>query len=356
MAVYLDHNATSPLRPEVKLEMLKWIEGPRNASSIHSYGRTARAAIEGARRVVGEALGTRPDSVVFVSSATEGNALALKGVQAAGHIVSAIEHDAVLKNVNTSTAIVCPVDEHGVVNLSVLADLLKAQPTPTMVSLMWVNNETGVVQPIEEVAQLVSALGGLLHVDAVQAAGRVPLHMRGIHALTLSAHKLGGPQGVGALICSRGIMPIIAGGGQERGARAGTENVAGIMGFAAALGAAIHDIPRLVAQAKWRDAMEAGLGAKVAGAATLRVGNTSCLIHPSISAELMLMKLDLAGVAVSSGAACSSGKVKSSHVLRAMGYDEATASRAIRVSMGWNSREADLAAFVAAWRAESVLS
>lgn len=360
-SVYLDYNATAPIRPEAAAALQAALAAPGNASSVHGFGRAARKRVETARAQVAALVGAAPAQVIFTGSGTEANNLALNAVpagDAARILVSAGEHDSVLAAAPRAERI--PLASDGRVDLERLAALLEAGPRASLVSVMLANNETGVIQPLAEVARLARAQGALLHCDAVQAAGKVALDMAALDAdlLSLSAHKLGGPQGVGALVVRDGITlrPLLRGGGQERRQRAGTENVAGIAGFGAAAAMARRDLDQSAGLARLRDHLEAEVRAlcptvTVHGAAAPRLPNTACLSMPGVAAETQVMALDLAGVAVSAGSACSSGKVQASHVLQAMGVPEAEAGRAIRVSLGWASRAADIGAFVAAWSA-----
>ncbi len=350
---YLDHNATSPLRPEAFEVMAEALRLGGNPSSVHRGGRTARATVERARRQVGELVGALPTEVVFTSGGTEANNLALNGTGAGRVIVSAVEHDSVRQA--RRDAEVLPVDSNGVVDLGALERMLAANTASTLVSVMAANNETGVLQPVGEVARIARAAGALVHCDAVQAAGKAPvdLHGLGVDYLSLSAHKIGGPTGSGALVVRAGapLVPDRRGGGQESNRRAGTENVAGIAGFGAAAEAARGglDVEGL------RNRFEAAVRALAPesllfGATGPRLGNTSCLSMPGVKAETQVMAFDLAGVGVSAGAACSSGKVQRSTVLEAMGVPSDAAECAVRVSLGWNSSSDDIERLIAAWR------
>ncbi|WP_374655277.1 cysteine desulfurase family protein [Phenylobacterium sp.] len=358
--VYLDYNASAPMRPEAIEAMNRAFAAPGNPSSVHAAGRAARAMVEDARNAVAALIGGPASTVVFTSGGTEANALAIESAVATGSrrlIVSAIEHDSVLENAKASGAAVelLPVNAHGVADLGWLAERLSrwdAADGRPFVALMHANNETGVIQPVREASEIVRAADGWLHVDAVQSAGKIPTDSRALGAdtLTASAHKLGGPQGVGALTFGPRATLVRRqhGGGQERGRRAGTENVAGIAGFGAAALAALKD--RDIDPAP-RDAAIARLtatGAVVMGEGALRLPNTLCVALPGWGAELQVMQLDLAGIMVSAGSACSSGKVKASHVLSAMGQGDLAAC-AIRVSGGWATTPEDWAAFAAAW-------
>lgn len=356
--VYLDYNATAPAKPAAIAAVAATLAETGNASSVHRFGRLARRTVEAAREQVAALVNVSPASVVFTGSGTEANNLALHQARAGGYpiFVSATEHDCVLRAAPDATQI--PVKRDGVVDLEAL-DRLLAGTQPALVAVMLANNETGVIQPLTEVVRIARAHGASVHCDAVQAAGKIAIDMQalGVDTLALSAHKLGGPQGVGALIVSDRLAarPLLVGGGQERGRRAGTENVAGIAGFGVAASLAASDLPQMQALVRLRDATEARLRAVapeavVFGAAAERLPNTICVAMPGVAAETQVMALDLAGVAVSAGSACSSGKVKASHVLAAMGA-AALAGSAIRVSAGWRSTAEDFDRFVETWTA-----
>ncbi len=357
-ATYLDYNATAPIRSEAAAAVLHALEIGGNPSSVHRFGRQARRLIEAAREEVARLAGARANQVVFTSGGTEANDLALAGSGRARLFVSAIEHDSVRQARPDAVAI--PVDGDGIVDLERLQDLLGADPAPALVSVMLANNETGVLQPIRRVVEIAHAAGALVHSDAVQAPGRLPLDFAGLglDLMSLSAHKLGGPQGVGALILADSVRlePRLRGGGQERGRRAGTENLAGIAGFGAAAAAARADLARGDQLGFWRDrlearALQAAPHARIYARGVPRLCNTSCIGVAGSAAETQVIALDLAGVAVSAGAACSSGKVKASHVLAAMGVPADAASAAIRVSLGWRSVSEDIDRFIEAWSA-----
>lgn len=332
--------------------MLAVLAAPVNPSSVHAYGREAKKRLERARATVAAAISAWPDEVLFTASGTEANATALRGFPGRRLLVSAVEHSSVLK---AAAAALIPVDANGMLDLAALARLLREDGPPALVSVMLANNETGVIQPVRDAAELAHAHGALLHCDAVQGLGKIPVDVGALGAdmLTLSAHKCGGPVGAAALILRRelGIAPLFAGGGQERGRRAGTENVAALAGFAAAIEKAA-DLTHILKARHWLNAMEAMMeasGATVFGRSVPRLPNTTCAAMPGMSNEVQLMDLDLSGFAVSAGSACSSGRIEPSHVLLAMGVDKTLAACAIRISAGWDTKEQDIQAFTAQW-------
>lgn len=354
MPAYLDYNATAPVDPSAIEAMAAAARDWANPSSVHAAGRRAKGALELARETIARHLNCSPQALVFTSGGTEALGLALHGARAASRIVSAVEHDAV--RAQAVGALIAPVDREGLVDLDALERLLIEAPKPALVAVMQVNNETGVIQPIDAVLRLAREHGARVLVDAVQAAGKLALPPADF--VVVSAHKFGGPPGVGALIlrCADDFEAVQRGGGQERGYRAGTENLPGIAGFAAALAARAADAGWLERVTAMRDRLEAGLREAVPeleifGAGAPRLGTTSYLRMPGVPAATQLIALDLAGYQVSSGAACSSGKVKTSHVLTAMGVSEAAAGEAIRVSFGWNTTDAEVDGFVGAWTA-----
>ena len=371
--VYLDWNATAPLRPEAGAAMMAALDLVGNPSSVHQEGRAARRLIEEAREHVAAMVGAEPRNVVFTSGGTEANMMALSPALETPEnkrgfdrlMVSAVEHASVRAGGSFASDQVeeVPVTGDGVVDVEALErrliELQRQGARPPLVSIMAANNETGVIQPVEAAAAMVRAAGGLFHVDAVQVAGRIPFDIAcsGADLVTVSAHKLGGPQGVGALVKRSEILhlaePLLRGGGQERGARAGTENVAGIAGFGAAAAAAMvtmaADSERM---RSLRDRLEAGLAGRptvVFGQNAERLPNTSLFAVPGLRAETALINLDLMGIAVSSGSACSSGKVAASHVLAAMGVPGDLSSGAIRLSIGPATRENEIDLFLKAW-------
>jgi cysteine desulfurase len=366
--IYLDWNATTPLRAEARSAMLAAYELIGNPSSVHAEGREARRLVEDARATLAAAVGALPRNVVFTSAGTEANALALSpglrgpsGRPVERLLVSAIEHASVLAGGRFPAGEIgqIRVMRSGVIDLDHLKALLSDGP-PALVSVMAANNETGALQPVTEVAGIVHEAGGLLHVDAIQALGKIPLDIKAMGAdlATLSAHKIGGPKGIGALVVAEGVAglePVLRGGGQELNRRAGTENVAGIAGFGAAVRIALQALPedaeRMVTL---RDRLENGIR-RVAGAIVFsndveRLPNTVLFTAPGLKAETAVIGFDLEGVAVSSGSACSSGKVQPSHVLSAMGYDAAIAQGAVRLSLGWSTGPDDINRALEAWR------
>jgi cysteine desulfurase len=374
--VYLDWNATAPLRREARAAMADALELCGNPSSVHAEGREARRAVERARAQVASLVGADLANVTFTSGGTEANTLALSpgwsdGGKAGGFVrllVSAIEHPSVLQGGRFGADRVgrIAVTPAGVVDFDALRAGLRTGPA--LVSVMLANNETGIVQPIREIADIVHEAGGILHVDAVHAPGRIPCNINELSAdlLTLSAHKLGGPKGAGALIRRASLHlsdPLIRGGGQERGVRAGTENAAGIAGFGAVADAAAAGREREAADmVRLRDRLEAGLKAAtpevlIFGEAQARLPNTTLFTHSGLRAETAVIAFDLEGVAVSSGSACSSGKVQPSHVLEAMGVEPSLARGAIRVSTGASTKDADIDHCLNAWKklSESLL-
>jgi cysteine desulfurase len=357
-AVYLDHNATTTVRPAAAEAVAAALSLTGNASSVHGFGRAVRRAVEDAREAVAALVGAAPADVVFTSGGTEANNLALRGSGRERILVSAVEHESVL--MAGAGAALIPVDSDGVVDLDALDSLLAGEGTPALVSVMLANNETGVVQPVAGIAGVARRFGALVHCDAVQAAGKIPVDMSalGVDMLSLSAHKIGGPAGVGALVVADSVplSPIVFGGGQERGRRMGTENFSGIAGFGAAAREARKGVDGFAELGRLRDGLERRILAlspetRIFGAGAERLPNTSCLTMPGMASETQVMALDLAGVAVSAGSACSSGKVQASHVLAAMNADAAQAASAIRASLGWNSTAQDVDAFVDAWSA-----
>jgi cysteine desulfurase len=389
--IYLDHNATSLLRPSVR-EAMRAHEGlALNPSSVHGVGRQARKLLEEARKSIAETVSVFPAELMFTGSATEANNMALRGFKGV-KLVAATEHVSILKTGALLGADILPVDANGVMDLALLdARLAALDGALALVSVMLANNETGVIQPIADIAAIVHRHGALLHTDAVQAVGKIPIDcgLLGADMVTISAHKIGGPVGVGALIVRQGVAltPLLTGGGQESGNRAGTEDVAKIIGFATLM-REVATCPGMAELRRLRDEMEAALtavGGVVMGASipplaspphssslpplsggireeaqaggireegfVPRLPNTSMIAMPGVAAETQLMLFDLEGFAVSAGSACSSGRIAPSHVLRAMGVEEKLAASAIRISLGWNTTAEEVRSFTTAWHA-----
>ena len=360
---YLDYNATSPLRPQARAAMIEALDVVGNASSVHGEGRAARRLVEIAREQVAQLVGTSVANVVFTSGATEANNWVLRGPWEQ-IFLARIEHESVLEPLKDVGAAVSflPVGRHGQVDYGELAQRIMQSPPGggrSLVTLQIANNETGVVQDVAAVSAFCRAQDVAMHSDGVQAAGRVPLDFdaMGLDFMSLSSHKIGGPMGVGALVLRDGcqLPQLLAGGGQERRRRAGTENVAAIAGFGAAAVQAAAELDRVGELEKsldhlWRSILEITPNAVLIGEAGAGLCNTLCFAVPGHTAETLIIKLDLAGVAVSSGSACSSGKVGVSHVLAAMGLAEDVARCALRISLGWNTSKADLETFLSSWR------
>jgi cysteine desulfurase len=360
--IYLDYNATAPLRAEVKAALTESFELFGNPSSIHSYGRKARHIVEETRETIASALDIAAAQVIFTSGGTEANNLALKGFfpgQEHTIFISALEHESIKKAAPDAYHI--PVTLEGTVNCEALAHLLRECRLnftgPLLVSVMLANNETGVIQPLDKIAAIAKTYDAYVHCDAVQAFGKIPCSMKalGVDTLSVSAHKLGGPKGVGALAVSERftLYPSLVGGGQERRLRAGTENVLGIVGFGAAVRANCQEEWQLLTSI--RDSLENQIQAFSAqplifGRQAPRLPNTSCIRMPDMDAELQLMAFDLAGIAVSAGSACSSGRIEASEALIAMGVDRKHAQQAIRVSLGWNTDAAEIKSFIRTWQ------
>ncbi len=356
--IYLDYNASAPLLPQARAAIIEAIDaqnGAYNASAVHYFGREGRKIVEHARMHISALTGTPASQIIFNSGATEGNNTILSHFSNEKILITATEHPSVLDAPN---AIKIPVDTNGLVNLAALEDLLQKHK-PALVSCMLVNNESGIIQDVAKISALAHKYGALFHSDATQAAGRMPINMQenGIDFLTLSAHKIGGPQGAGALalgLCGQ-TPTLLFGGGQEKSARAGTENVAGIAGFGAAAKAALENMETYKNLAILRDKLEKQIK-KISPEIIIhsedapRAANTTFFSLPGQDSQSMLMALDLEGIAVSNGSACSSGTVKPSHVLIAMGMDEKSASSALRISTGWDTKESDIEAFLIAWQ------
>lgn len=357
-AIYLDHNATSPLRPSAITAVEAALRVIGNGSSVHSYGRQVRRIIEQARADVAALCGASPDMVTFTSGGTEANNLILRYTACERILVSAVEHPSVMEA--PDAADVVPVTSSGIIDVAALDKMLASDSRSSLISIMYANNETGIVQPIGAIAEIARKYGAVFHCDAVQAPGKVSIDVGdfGADLLTISAHKIGGPAGSGALINVSGIeiAPVTRGGGQEKKQRSGTENFIGIAGFGGAaretlaLGNEnISNVTRL------RDRLESEIMDQmpritIIGSDVERLGNTSYMIMPGMDSDTQVMAFDLAGIALSAGSACSSGTVKASGVLLAMGYEAEEAGSAIRVSFGWSNEDGDVDVFLAALR------
>lgn len=356
--IYLDYNATAPVRPGVLAAMEALGGLPLNPSSVHSAGRHAKKLMEDARITIANALSAFPNEVMFVGSATEANTTVLRGFPDRAILVSAVEHASIAKTGALLGAATIPVDSNGIVKLDALEQQLKALGKPALVSVMLANNETGVIQPIAEIARIAHAHGALVHCDAVQALGKVTLDwgLLGVDMLTLCAHKAGGPVGIGALLIRADlpIKPLMVGGKQELGRRAGTDNVPAMVGLGQLVKEVAHcpDAPQWL---EWRQLLENRLMAAAPGAAVFgrdveRLPNTLNISMPGVKSETQLMNLDLAGFAVSAGSACSSGRVAASGTLLAMGVKPELAESALRISWGWATTRAEMEAFAEAWK------
>jgi cysteine desulfurase len=349
MRTYLDHNATSPLRPEVKAAMLAAMEVAGNPSSVHGEGRAARKLMDDAREKLAFRLGCLPQMITFTSGGTEANNMAINGVAVERILVSAIEHPCVLAAAKASDKPVeiIPVDDQGRLRLEVLEKMLVGPKA--LISVMHANNETGIIQDINGISQLIQNTEHLFHVDAVQSFGKMSVNfgLLGVDLLTVAAHKVGGPKGIGALVIRDGLVvdPLLQGGGQELRRRAGTENILAIAGFGALAALENVDCNDLT------DLLDKGLeGQIIFSNSRARLHNTTCFAMPGMAAETALMNFDLEGIAVSSGSACSSGKVGRSNVLEAMGVAPEISANAIRVSLGWNTTAEDITKFIAVYR------
>lgn len=357
----MDYNATAPIRDDVIKTVATVMADVGNPSSVHAAGRHARRQVEEARSKIAALAGSRARDVTFCSGGTEASNAVISGAGAASIIISAVEHDCGLAAAERAGVPVfsLPVDTNGLVDLGTLKALLEKAPAPALVSVMLANNETGVIAPVADVARLAKEFGARVHTDAVQAAGKmlIDFNTLGVDYLTLSSHKIGGPQGVGAIVTAptAPLAPLITGGGQELGRRSGTENVAGIAGFGVAALEALSDLADADRIAELRDRFEGAVceiadNAVIIGTDAPRTANTSCIAMPGVKGETQVMHFDLNGICLSSGSACSSGKVKVSHVLSAMGYADDVANASIRVSLGRLSEPAHVDRLIDAWK------
>ena len=345
MAIYLDYNATTPIREEVKQRMLEVMGPPLNSSSVHSYGRKAKSYLQNARNSVGNLINANNDQIIFTSGGTEANSMIMQSSKRP--LISSVEHDAVIASSFNPEFI--EVDSDGVVSLNKLESKIKLI-NPDIISVMWANNETGVIQPIKEIVKIAKKFKIHVHCDAVQAVGKIKIDFKssGLNSMAISSHKIGGPVGVGALIISDpfNINPIIFGGGQERGHRSGTENLIGIVGLGSASDLVSKDSELItniaLKQKQFEKLLRDNLcDIKIFGDNVERLPNTTCVYMPHLEANAQVIALDLEGYAVSAGSACSSGKVKSSHVLKAMNAEFAS-NKSIRISSGWQNNQNDL--------------
>ena len=345
MTIYLDYNATTPIREEVKQRMLEVMGPPLNSSSVHSYGRKAKSYLQNARNSVGNLINANNDQIIFTSGGTEANSMIMQSSKRP--LISSVEHDAVIASSFNPEFI--EVNSDGVVSLNKLESKIKLI-NPDIISVMWANNETGVIQPIKEIVKIAKKFKIHVHCDAVQAVGKIKIDFKssGLNSMAISSHKIGGPVGVGALIISDpfNINPIIFGGGQERGHRSGTENLIGIVGLGSASDLVSKDSELItniaLKQKQFEKLLRDNLcDIKIFGDNVERLPNTTCVYMPHLEANAQVIALDLEGYAVSAGSACSSGKVKSSHVLKAMNAEFAS-NKSIRISSGWQNNQNDL--------------
>ncbi len=353
--IYLDYNATSPLLPAVREAMLAAMDAPMNPSSVHGLGRSAKRKLEDARQEIAQAFGAFSNEVLFTASGTEANNMVLRAFAGQPLLVSAIEHASIGKTADLLGGGRIPVTGEGLLDLAALEGMLAALGKPALVSVMLANNETGVIQPVAAIADIVHAHGGLLHCDAVQGIGKLPVDwgLLKVDMMTISAHKVGGPIGAAALLLRSDlpIRPLLSGGGQELGRRAGTENSVAILGFAQAVGM-LANCPEAARLAALRDRLEGLLeGAVIYGKNAPRLPNTSMVGMAGVSSETQMMHFDLSGFAVSAGSACSSGRLEPSATLIAMGIGKEQAGQTVRISLGWGTTEADIESFAACWNA-----
>lgn len=359
--VYLDYNATSPIRESVIEAVSGAMLTVGNPSSVHAAGRAARGMVEDARTKVAALIGARARDVVFTASGTEASNTVIRGVGAKSLLISAIEHECGVAAGKLSglPTTVLPVSDAGQLDMGALRQALETAERPALVSVMLANNEMGAIQDIAVISAIAKEYGAMVHTDAVQAAGKMNLDFKalGVDYLTLSAHKIGGPQGVGAIVLgpTAPLKALIAGGGQELSRRSGTENVAGIVGFGIAAMEAMVGVGDMDRLQGLRDKLEKAVKSQaneaiIVGEGGTRLPNTSCIIMPGVKGETQVMHFDLNGICVSSGSACSSGKVKVSQVLTALGFAPERAEASIRVSLGYGTRDEDIDQFIAAWK------
>ena len=358
--IYLDNNATAPIRPEVIKLMTEVMEEGGNPSSVHALGRKAKARLETARAQIADQIKCRSQMVVFTSGGTEANNMAILSSGRTRLITTNAEHDSVgaLAARFDGNVDILPVQDDGLIDLNELAQSLSAHGSDTIVSILYANNETGVLQDVREIVKIAHNAGALVHIDAIQALGKIPIDFMAMEVdmMSLSSHKIGGPQGVGALVVHEKLplKSLIIGGGQEIGRRGGTENIAGIAGFGLAASLIASSLTKMEEIGMWRDEIEERISTRTSDAIFLgktaeRLPNVSTVYMPSVNSETQVMNFDLDKICISSGSACSSGKVKSSHVIKAMTNDENIASSTIRMSMGWDTKKSDADAFIQSW-------
>lgn len=360
--IYLDHNATTYIHPEVVKKMGDLMQEPSNPSSVHAYGRRAKSHLEEARKNIAELVGVsgcfKDYQIIFMASGTEANNLMLSNFSDGEIFISNIEHPSIFSHHKISENVkLIKVDSNGIIDFEDLREKLESSKSEKkLVSVMMANNETGIIQPIQEVTKIAHQYGAVVHSDCVQSAGKVEINLLELSAdfISISAHKFGGPVGAAALIgkISVPLRAQIIGGGQERGMRAGTENIVAIAGFGAAAIIVKQDLQtRALHMSGLQSKLENGLldidpDIEIVGKGANRLPNTSLIINPKYKAETQLIALDLKGVAISSGSACSSGKVSESHVLEAMGYSKEKMASALRISLGWNTTEKEIEKFL----------
>jgi len=359
--IYLDYNATAPIRPEVIELIVEVMEEGGNPSSVHSIGRKAKSRMEQARSTIASAVNCRPQMIIFTSGGTEANNMAVLTCERTRLITSNTEHDSIRSASSRFAGEVrqLPVDQDGLINPDELKVLLEEDGKNTVISILYANNETGVIQDVKSIAAIAHEAGALLHIDAIQALAKVPIDFfdMGVDMMSLSSHKTGGPQGVGALISNEKlpVKSFVMGGGQEVGRRGGTENIAGIAGFARAVSMIPQSLEKMKQLESWRDEIEKKLlkyapAARFLGENAKRLPNVTNIYMPNVTSETQVINFDLEKICISSGSACSSGKVKSSHVIAAMSDDETIATSTIRVSLGWGSERSDVDAFIKSWK------
>jgi len=359
--IYLDYNATAPIRPEVIEVMVEVMEEGGNPSSVHSGGRKAKSRMEKARSIIADTISCRAQMIIFTSGGTEANNMAILSSGCNRLITSNVEHDSI-RSVASSfdgTVDIIRVNPDGLINLLELEKLLNDNDEKSIISILYANNETGVMQDVKAIAKIAHSAGALLHIDAIQALAKIPIDFMalGVDMMSISSHKIGGPQGVGALVIQEKlpIKPFIFGGGQEVGRRGGTENIAGIVGFGRAVSMINQSLKKMKILEKWRNEIEEKIHkhapkANFPGKSSLRLSNVSTIYMPGVKSETQVMNFDIDQICISSGSACSSGKVKSSHVIDAMKGDKNIAASTIRMSLGWNSEYSHVEAFIKSWK------